>query len=96
MNNCTGAATPTAELVAAEVTKVLDAALERPTDARVPAVHVFDDGGSVFPHELSVLWWLRLRGKEKGEEMAQPCPFIYAGVSQRGVPPATPEHLVRW
>jgi hypothetical protein len=76
--------TPTAELVAAEVTKVPDAALECPMDARVPTIHVFDDGGSVFPHELSVLWRRRLRDKEKGEETAQPCPFIYAGVSRRG------------
>lgn len=84
MSNCTSAATLTVELVAAKVTKDPDAALECPTDARVSAVHVFDSGGSVFPHELSVLWRLRLSDKEKGEETAQPCPFIYAGVSRRG------------
>jgi hypothetical protein len=50
----------------------------------VPAVHVFDDGGSVFSHDLSVLWWLRLRGEEKGEETARPCPFIDTGVGWRG------------
>lgn len=80
MSNCTGAATPTVELVSAEVSRDPDTALERPTDAQVSAVHVFDGGGSVFPHELLELWRLRLCGEEKGEETAQSYPFIDAGV----------------
>ena len=73
MSNCTGAATPTVELVSAEVSRDPDTALERPTDAQVSAVHVFDGGGSVFPHELSVFWRLRLSGEEKGEKRIRPC-----------------------
>jgi hypothetical protein len=58
--------------LATEVSRDLDAALERPTDARVLAVHAFDGGGSVFPHERPVLWRLRLRGEGKGEETTRP------------------------
>jgi hypothetical protein len=46
--NCTGAATPLAKLMAAEVARNPDAALECPTGVRAPPNHELDGGGSDF------------------------------------------------
>jgi hypothetical protein len=59
--NCTGAATPPAKLMAAEVARYPDAALERPTDVRAPTNHQLDGGGSDFYLWAPGVWCLRLR-----------------------------------
>jgi hypothetical protein len=78
------------KLVAAEVLRDLDAALERPTDARVPANHELDDDESVFSLRAPGAWRLRLCGEEEERKTARPKPFYVCESVWRGVPPAAP------